>query len=522
MGPMRMPTHRGADRLPESLPRYPSIIHALEAAVRQGPDRRAYMCEGVSLSYDELARAVGVLADRLAGQGARGGRVALMMTTSAEMAVASLAAMAAGGQVAPFNPNYTEREMTPLMADTSPSVIVCFPEFEEKARAQAAKLPNCKVEVIQPAGATILSWANDAGAALPQDLPDESDRSCIFFTGGTTGVPKGAEHDHAGLVAYSRQLTALWPMKFDAERFLIVAPMFHVFGHHFSTVWPIYIRATTVLVPRYKPEIVLQALDHHKVTVFPGGPPSIYIGLLGHPNMAKTDFSPLRICISGGAPCPGALLENWEKRTGSPILEGLGMSEGAPVTCSPAEGPRKLLSVGVVPPETDIEIVDLETGTQKMPVGERGEIRVRGPQFTFGYRNRPEETANAIRGGWLHTGDVGYFDEDGYLFVVDRKKELILVGGYNVYPREVDEVLHSHPAVQEAAAVGMPDDFKGEVVKAFVALKPNEKLTEKELLAWCAERLAPYKVPVAVSFLEALPKTGPAKIDKLALRGLRK
>jgi long-chain acyl-CoA synthetase len=519
---MRSPTLRGAEKLPETLPIYPSIVHALDTAARLGPDRPAYICEGVTLSYGDLARAVGVLADHLAGRRARGGRVALMMTTSAEMAVASLAAMASGAQVAPFNPSYTEREMTPLMADTQPAVVVCLPEFEEKARTQAAKISGCKVEVIQPNGATILAWAKDAGASLPKTLPVSSDRSCIFFTGGTTGVPKGAEHNHAGLIAYCRQLTALWPMSFDAERFLIVAPMFHVFGHHFSTVWPIYIRATTVLVPRYKPEIVLDALGHHKITVFPGGPPSIYIGLLGHPDMAKTDFSALRVCISGGAPCPGALLENWEKRTGSPILEGLGMSEGAPVTCSPVAGPRKLLSAGVVPPETDIEIVDLATGTTKMPMGERGEIRVRGPQFTFGYRNRPEETANAIKGGWLHTGDIGYFDEDGYLFVVDRKKELILVGGYNVYPREVDEVLHSHPAVQEAAAVGVPDDFKGEVVKAFVALKPGAKLTETELVAYCAERLAPYKVPVAVAFLDALPKTGPAKIDKLALRGLRR
>jgi long-chain acyl-CoA synthetase len=179
------------------------------------------------------------------------------------------------------------------------------------------------------------------------------------------------------------------------------------------------------------------------------------------------------------------------------------------------------MSVGIVPPETDIQVVDLATGAKKMPTGERGEIRVRGPQFTLGYRNRPEETANAIRDGWLYTGDIGMFDDEGYLFVVDRKKELILVGGYNVYPREVDEVLHAHPAVQEAAAVAAPDDFKGEVVKAFVALKAGASLTEADLVAWCAERLAPYKVPAAVVFLPTLPKSGAAKIDKLALRGLR-
>jgi len=519
---MRMATERGGDKIPANLPEYPSILHALAFAARHVPDRPAFICEGLTLTYAELARAVGFMADRLQSLGARGSRVVLMMSTSTEMAVASLGAMAAGAQVAPMNPNYTEREMTPLIADTEPAAIVCLPEYAEKARVQAAKIAGCQIEVVQPAGATIGAWAKDAGAALPKTLPEAADRSCIFFTGGTTGIPKGAEHNHAGLIAYGRQLTTLWPMSFDAERFLIVAPMFHVFGHHFSSIWPIYLRASVVLVPRYKPEVVLQELGRHKITVFPGGPAAIYVGLLACPDADKTDFSSLRICLAGGSPCSGTLLENWEKKTGAPILEGLGMSEGAPVTCSPAMAPRKLMSVGFVPPETDIQIVDLETGTRKMPTGERGEIRVRGPQFTLGYRNRPAETANAIRDGWLYTGDIGYFDEEGYLFVVDRKKELILVGGYNVYPREVDEVLHSHPAVQEAAAVAAPDEFKGEVVKAFVALKPGATLGEKELVAWCAERLAPYKVPVAVVFLDALPKTGPAKIDKLALRGLRK
>jgi long-chain acyl-CoA synthetase len=443
------------------------------------------------------------------------------MSNSIEMAVASLGAMAAGGQVAPMNPNYTEREMTPLLADTEPAVIVAFPEFAEKARREAAKLPGCRVEVIEPGFRTIGTWIDDAGVALPKPFPGAGDPSCIFFTGGTTGIPKGAEHNHAGLVAYCRQLCVPWPMSFDAERFLIVAPMFHVFGHHFSTLWPVYLRASVTLIPRYKPELVLDAIARDRITVFPGGPAAIYVGLLAHENAAKTDFASLRICLAGGSPCSGALLERWEKATGAPICEGLGMSEGAPVTCSPGEGPRKTLSVGIVPPETDIQIVDLATGTKKMPTGERGEIRVRGPQFTLGYRKRPDETANAIRDGWLYTGDIGYFDEDGYLFIVDRKKELILVGGYNVYPREVDEVLYSHPAVQEAAAVAAPDDFKGEVVKAFVALRPGAALTEAELVQWCAERLAPYKVPTSVAFLDALPKSGAAKIDKLALRGLR-
>ena len=519
---MRHPTERLNDPVDAALPDYPTIVHAIDFAARHVADRNALHCEGQTLNYAELVRCVGGLADLLCTLGARNGRVVLLMNNSVEMAVASLAVMAAGAQVAPMNPNYTDREMTPLMADTAPAVILAAPDHVAKAEAQAAKLAGCKVEVIEPEGRTIGRWAKDAGATLPRPFPAPGDRSCIFFTGGTTGVPKGAEHTHAGLISYCRQITSLWPMDFDAERLLIVAPMFHVFGHHFGCLWAMYIRGSLAIVPRYKPEIVLSELDRHRVTVFPGGPASIFFGLMANENFARTDFSALRFCLAGGAPIPGALLEGWEKATGAPILEGLGMSEGAPVTCSPVNAPRKLMSVGIVPPATDIQIVDIETGTKKMPTGERGELRVRGPQFTVGYRNRPEETANAIRDGWLYTGDIGYFDEEGYLFVVDRKKELIFVGGYNVYPREIDEVLHAHPDVHEAAAVGVPDDFRGEVVKAFVALKPGASLTEEALKSWCAERLAPYKVPVAIEFREALPKSGAAKLDKLALRGLRK
>ncbi len=518
---MRHPTERLNDPVDPALPDYPTIVHAIDFAARHVPDRNALHCEGRTLTYAELARAIGGLADRLRALGARGSRVVLLMNNSVEMAVASLASMAAGAQVAPMNPAYTEREMTPLMADTQPAVILAAPDHEPKARAQATKLDRCAVEVVEPEGRTIGTWAKDAGVTLPRPFPAAGDRSCIFFTGGTTGVPKGAEHTHAGLVSYCRQITSLWPMDFDAERLLIVAPMFHVFGHHFGCLWAMYIRGSLVIVPRYKPEIVLAELDRHRVTVFPGGPASIYFGLMAHETFDKTDLSALKFCLAGGAPCPGALLESWEKKTGAPILEGLGMSEGAPVTCSPVDAPRKLMSVGIVPPETDIQVVDLATGTHTMPPGERGEIRVRGPQFTVGYRNRPDETANAIRDGWLYTGDIGYFDDEGYLFVVDRKKELIFVGGYNVYPREVDEVLHAHPAVHEAAAVGAPDEFRGEVVKAFVALKPGAAATADEIKAWCAERLAPYKVPVAIEIVDALPKSGAAKIDKLALRGLR-
>jgi len=352
-------------------------------------------------------------------------------------------------------------------------------------------------------------------------LPTPEDKSAMFFTGGTTGLPKGAEHTHAMMELFCRVMNSMWRLDMDTERILSVAPIFHIWGHHFVNIMPIYIRATTVIVPLYKPDDVLAAFEDHAITVFAGGPPAIYMGLLGSEKIGSTDFSNLKYCLAGGAACSEYLLKTWEAKTGCVMLEGGGMSEGAPVSGNPTHGERRFMSAGPVPPLTEIEIVDLENGENVMPVGERGEIRIKADTFTNSYRNRPQETAEAIRDGWLYTGDIGYLDEDGYLFYVDRKKEMILVGGFNVYPREVDEVLLGHDAIGEAAAVALPDDFSGEVVRACISLVPGEALSEQEVIDYCAERLVKYKVPKVVEFFDELPKTGPAKIDKLKLRGLR-
>ncbi|MCW5772876.1 MAG: AMP-binding protein, partial [Rhodospirillaceae bacterium] len=353
---------------------------------------------------------------------------------------------------------------------------------------------------------------------LPTPLPQPDDPSAMFFTGGTTGLPKGAEHTHATLIGHSYATIPIWPMEPDAEIMLDAAPIFHIWGFCLGLTDPLTIGATAVLMPAFKPAEVLAAFVRHRVTIFCGGPPTMYVGLRAHPDYKTTDWQHLRWCLSGGAPCPEELLRSWEKETGTAILEGIGMSEGAPYASSPMYGPRKIRSVGVVPPDTVVEIVDLDTGTKVLPAGTPGEVRVKGPQFIKGYRNRPEETAKTFREGWLYTGDIGYFDEDDFLFIVDRKKEMILVGGYNVYPREIDEVLHHHPAIMEAATVGVPDGFSGEAVKAFVALRPGASLTRDALEAYCAERLVKYKRPKHIEFLPALPKTGVGKINKLELK----
>jgi long-chain acyl-CoA synthetase len=279
-----------------------------------------------------------------------------------------------------------------------------------------------------------------------------------------------------------------------------------------------YARGTMVILPRYHPEETCRALETEKITVF-GGSPTIFTSLLGFEAFERTDLSALAFSYSGSSALPASVLESWESQTGTPILEGYGQSEAGPVlTFNPLDGVRKVGSVGVPVPETEVEIVDLEEGKTVLGTGEKGEIRARGPQIMAGYRGLPDETAQALRGGWLYTGDIGEFDEDGYLFIRDRKKEMVIVSGYNVFPREVENVLYSHPSVAEAAVIGVADDYRGEVLKAVVALKPGQAAEPAALEAHCRENLAKYKVPGQFEILDELPKTTVGKIDKKALK----
>lgn len=508
--------------IPADAPDYPTILHALESVAQRTPDRLALICEDRKLTFSEYRRAIAGLARRLQQLGASGERAAILMPNCLEMPIAVLASMTAHAYVAPMNPNYSDRELEPLLKDASPKLVITTPEFRERVERFARAMGIPHVLVAGEGSNSVESWLAEGVNRLPEPLPGANDQAMMFFTGGTTGLPKGAEHRHRHIMAFCRLEAAFFStLQYDKEVSLSVAPLFHIFGHHHAVIHPLYIGSTHVLVRQYKPDIVLQQLAKHKVTLFAGGPSTVYVGLLASELMKSSDLSSLKICCAGGSACSQDLLENWQKTTGCPILEGVGMSEGAPYANNPAVGKRKVLSVGLPPPETEIHIVDLDTGTQVQPANTRGEIRVKGPQMIESYRNRPEETAYTIRGGWIYTGDIGYFDDEGYLFVVDRKKEMIISGGYNIYPREVDEVLNSHPDTLEVATVGMKDDFRGEIPKAFVVLKPGRTTSVDDLLAYCRERLVEYKVPRAVEFLPALPKTGAGKIDKLKLRGLR-
>ncbi|MGZ5827569.1 MAG: AMP-binding protein [Xanthobacteraceae bacterium] len=499
-------------------PKYPTIIHALARAAELRPNAPGLACEQREITYGQYAQAVAAMAQVFAEAGATRERIAFVTSNGLDACVGLLGGMAARAQIAPLNPAYTEPELEPLLRDVDPKVIVCDAGSAAKVAALAKKIGVTNVIQIGAGGITAEDLLAKPSVAL--SLPEESDLSAMFFTGGTTGVPKAANHTDLSLMAYCYGVVALWPFPLDDERILNVAPLFHVWGFCFTLIAPVYLRAFMDIMPAYKPALVLEEFQRRKITIFAGGPAALYLGLRANENFAKTDFSSLKVCLSGGAPCPEELLRSWEAATGCVLLEGWDMSEGAPINSNPLYGVRKIGSVGIVPPNTQVEVVDLETGERVMPVGERGEIRVKGAQFTAGYRNRPEDNKQAIRDGWLYTGDIGYYDSDGYLFLVDRKKEMIIVGGYNVYPREIDELLFKHPAILEAATVGVPDSFSGEAVKVFVVLRPDAKLTAEELQDYCRKSLVKYKVPTQIAFVDGLPRSGVGKINKLALKKL--
>ncbi len=500
---------------------FATVVHMLAEAAALHSARQALIIGECRLNYRELLAGVAGLARELAalsgGRTLHGERIAILLPNSIEICVATYAAHAVGAQVVPLNPLYTARELEAILTDADPVLLIHDAAKQEMLEPILRNLRIAHALAIVPDGGHVERWIATA-QSLPERLPAADDLAFVQYTGGTTGRSKGVNLSHGAVATNVSQREGLLPTKRSGERILCVMPLFHTYALSMGLHLAAYCGGALVILPRYHPRDTLQTIENEGITILPGSP-TIFNGLMAHEDFGKTDFSRVHTCYSGSAPLSLETLRRWESTAGCPIYEGYGQTEAGPVlTYNPVAGVRKPGSVGVALAGTEVQIVDTETGARVLEVGERGEIRARGPQIMRGYRNLPVETAEALRDGWLYTGDIGELDADGYLYIRDRKKDMVIVGGYNVYPREVDDVLFMHPAVVDAASVGTPDAYRGEVLRSFVVLRAEAGATVEALLAHCARNLAKYKVPVSITVVDALPKTGVNKTDKKALR----
>lgn len=501
-----------------SLPRFfPTVVHMLESAATEAGGNEALVVGAERLGYDEYRNCVAAFAGELISLGATSERVALLMGNSADICIALFAAHAARAVAVPLNPLYTERELRAILADAQPRILIHDEAATAMATLLAGELGIAHLITVGPASRRLTSW-RDQRTALPRPLPAPDDLATLQYTGGTTGRSKGVCLSHRAIATNIAQREALLPTRTGIERLLCVMPLFHVYAIAMCLHNMVACRGSLIILPRFQPQEVLDLIRRERVTIFAGSP-TLFTGLMNHEAFADADFSTLHLSYSGSAALPEELFRRWESASGAPVVEGYGQSEAGPViSFNPLDGVRKPGSVGVPLPDTAVQIVDLATGNSVLPTGERGEIRLRGPQVMSGYRNLPDETAAALRDGWLYTGDIGEFDADGYLYVRDRKKEMVKVSGFNVFPREVEEVLYAHPAVLEAAVIGVTDAYKGEAVRAFVVLRRGATADFDSLTAHCRQYLARYKVPSRIDIVAELPKTRVGKHDKLKLR----
>jgi long-chain acyl-CoA synthetase len=482
-----------------------TTLAILDRAAAERPDADALVCEGRRLGYRDYARAVDVLAGRLSAE--KGRAVVIALRNGMAICVAILAAQRAGLVPATLNPDYTAHELQPMLEDADPALVIAHAELAER-------FPGRRVLAVEDDAGFI---AELLGEPAPPPLPpvDPDADAVLQFTGGTTGRPKGVLLTHRAVAVNVAQREARLPTMWGDERIVCAMPLFHVFAVAMGLHMAAYAAGTLVILPKYRPDLLVDAIRDERATRLPAGP-TMFNSVLGYDGLTREAVSSLRSCYSGSAPLSVATLERWERATGVPIHEGYGQSEAGPVlTYAGPHDPAPPGTVGGALPETEIRIVDPATGAPVLP-GASGEITARGPQIMRGYLNRPDATAEALRDGWLHTGDIGRLDEAGVLTIEDRLKDMAIVGGFNVYPREVDEALMAHPRIAEAAALGVPDEYRGETIWAFVVARGA--LSTAEVEAWCAERLVRYKRPARLRFVAELPRTPAGKIDKSALR----
>jgi long-chain acyl-CoA synthetase len=540
-----------------SVPEQP-LTWLLDEATRTSSAFTAIEYYGARVSYAQLSALADRFARALVKLGVRrGDRVAICLPNCPQFPIAFYGALKAGAVVVPTNPLYTPPELEHQMRDSGARVIVMLDQLYHNLADVRANTPVERVILTNvadyfPLPLALAYHAREAIMArregrkperIPRgdpsihdfrrlikgegqgldsyQLPEPAkpdDLAVLQYTGGTTGVSKGAMLTHRSLLTNAVQCWAWNEQPLGSKHItLCVAPFFHVYGLTVAMNLTIYAASTMALLPRFTVKDTLDAIEKYKPDLFPGVP-TMYLALAREVEQHPRDLRSVQVCISGSAPLPAEVQRRFEAVSGAKVVEGYGLTEASPVThCNPVYGDRRVGTIGLPLPNTDAMIINSETW-EPLPLGERGEIVVRGPQVMQGYWNRPDETAKVLRDGWLRTGDIGVMDADGYFTIVDRAKDLIIASGYNVYPRDVEEVLYEHPKVLEAAVVGMPDEYRGETVRAFIVAKPGEELTAAELDTWCHERLAAYKVPKEYEFRDSLPKTLVGKVLRRALR----
>ena len=539
--------------VPPSLTYEPLVLpERLERSAAAYPDQCAIAFLGTHLTYRQLKDEVDRLATALAALGVRKGTtVAVHLPNIPQTVISYYATLALGGTVVMTNPLLVEREIehqwtnaeceVAITADflfasrlkhirnrlpVKQYVVASIPEYlrfplKQLAPLKLRRMTPPSIAHVEP-GPDVHLFRKLVTATAPEPPLVEvglDDVAALQYTGGTTGVSKGAMLTHRNLSDNITQILAWLHTPHGSEIVLSALPLFHVFGMTVCMNFPVAAAATMVLMPNPRdfPALV-KAVVKERVTLFMGVP-AMFAAINNAPGIEHKDISCVTSCFSGSAPLPVAVLERFERLTGARIVEGFGLTETSPVThCNPMEGVRKAGSIGIPFPDTDCKVVDLDAGTREMSPGEPGELLIKGPQVMAGYWKMPKETAAVLQDGWLKTGDIAQIDKDGYHWIVGRKKDMILCSGYNVYPDEVDDVLMKHPAVLEAATIGVPHERRGESVKSFVVLRPGETATAEQIIAYCRGNLAAYKVPREVEFRTGLPKSGILKILRRELR----
>jgi long-chain acyl-CoA synthetase len=525
-----------------------TLAEALARSAVRFPDNPALFFQGTTVTFKQLDEMVSRFASALVALGLKpGDRVAMLLPNIVQMVVATYGAFRAGAIVVTNNPLYTDRELEHQFKDSGSKFLVCLDLLMPRMinlrnKTGITKIISCHIRdylpfllkqlfpfvkkgmhLKTPAAADVYEFTDLLKEHGPIAEPYRSqwdDTACLLYTGGTTGVSKGVQLTHGNLSSNVQQINAWFP-DFVSGKEIVVGclPFFHSFGLTTAMNTALFYGYGNVLVPKPEPQSILEAIQKYKATFIPAVP-TLYNGMINFPGLKKYDLTSLTGCFSGGAPLPMETIKNFEKLTGTQICEGYGLTETTPVThTNPYGAKTKPGTIGLPLPNTDAKLVDVDDYSKEITeFNTPGELCVKGPQIMSGYINRPDETAMTLKDGWLLTGDIATVDEEGYFTIVDRKKDMIISGGFNIYPRDVDEVLFSYPKILEACVIGTPDAYSGERIKAFVVLKPGETATEAEIIDYCKQNLAKYKIPKYVEFVDDLPKSAIGKILRKELR----